>query len=166
VDVAWHHWTASPIGALLLCADARGAVTGVWFPGERHIPVGDLGRRDPGPFAALQDQLDQYFAGARRHFDVPTAAAGSAFQRAVWAELALVGFGRLATYREVAARLGRPGAARAVGQANARNPLGILVPCHRLLGSSGSLTGYGGGLPAKRWLIEHERRVVSGPGAG
>jgi methylated-DNA-[protein]-cysteine S-methyltransferase len=160
---AWHDRMATPIGVLLLCSDARGAITGVWFPGESHAPVGDLGRRDAGPFVELRSQLAEYFAGARQTFAVPTATVGTRFQRTVWAELGLIGFGRVTTYRDLAVRLGRPRAARAVGQAGARNPLGILVPCHRVLGAAGSLTGYGGGIGAKRWLIEHERQVGSGP---
>jgi methylated-DNA-[protein]-cysteine S-methyltransferase len=159
---AWHDRMTTPVGELVLGSDARGAITGVWFPGEVHAPA-DLGRRDGGPFTELRSQLDQYFAGTLRSFAVPTAAVGTPFQRMVWAELGRIGYGEVTTYRDLAIRLGRPRAARAVGQAGARNPLGILVPCHRVLGVAGGLTGYGGGLATKRWLIEHERQVGSGP---
>jgi methylated-DNA-[protein]-cysteine S-methyltransferase len=116
---------------------------------------------DAAWFAAARDQLDAYFAGELRAFDLPVALEGSAFFLAVWKAVRAIPFGQTRTYGEIAAQLGRPRAARAVGLANGRNPLPIVVPCHRLIGADGSLTGYGGGLARKRWLLEHEARLVT-----
>jgi methylated-DNA-[protein]-cysteine S-methyltransferase len=102
-------------------------------------------------------QLDEYFAGKRRSFDLPLAPRGTEFQREVWAVLRAIPFGTTWSYARVALRLGRPGAVRAVGAANGSNPIAIVIPCHRVVGSDGSLTGYGGGLPRKRWLLAHEK---------
>jgi methylated-DNA-[protein]-cysteine S-methyltransferase len=105
-------------------------------------------------------QLAEYFAGARRDFSVPLAPRGTGFQRLVWAELVKIPFGETRSYGELARALDRPSASRAVGAANGRNPLSILVPCHRVIAGSGALTGYAGGLDAKRWLLEHEARQL------
>jgi len=102
-------------------------------------------------------QLEEYFAGTRTVFELPVAPAGTAFQQRVWDELQRIGFGETVSYGELAARIGRPGSARAAGSANAANPVSIIIPCHRVIGTDGSLTGYGGGLEAKRRLLEHER---------
>jgi methylated-DNA-[protein]-cysteine S-methyltransferase len=101
-------------------------------------------------------QLSDYFAGRLQAFALPLSPGGTAFQRAVWDELVRIPYGTTASYGGVAARVGRPRAVRAVGAANGRNPLAIIVPCHRVIGSDGGLTGYGGGLPTKRWLLAHE----------
>ena len=114
--------------------------------------------RDAAVEAEAARQLQAWFAGARRTFDVPLGATGTPFQRAVWAALRAIPFGETRSYGALARAVGRPGAARAVGAANAQNPIAILVPCHRVTGSDGTLTGYGGGLPAKRWLLAHEAR--------
>jgi len=103
-------------------------------------------------------QLAEYFAGARRDFDVPLAPRGTGFQQRVWRELAKIPYGQTRSYGELARSLGRPTASRAVGAANGRNPISILVPCHRVVAGTGALTGYAGGLAAKRWLLEHEAR--------
>ena len=119
----------------------------------------------PGDHALHQEaqaQLRAWLAGERRDFDLPLAPEGTAFQRAVWAELEAIPFGETRTYGQIAARLGRASASRAVGAANGQNPLMIVVPCHRVIGSDGSLTGYAGGMPMKAWLLAHER----GSGAG
>lgn len=108
-------------------------------------------------------QLDAYFAGELREFDLPLHLAGTTFQRTVWAQLLLIPYGETRTYGELAGALGNPGASRAVGLANGRNPVGIIVPCHRVIGASGSLTGYGGGLDRKQRLLAFERGV---PGDG
>lgn len=111
-------------------------------------------------FGALRAQLGEYFAGARRAFELPLSGRGTQAQRAVWRALADIPFGEVQSYAELARAVGAPRSARAVGAANARNPLSIVVPCHRVIGSDGSLTGYAGGLEAKRWLLAHEARVA------
>ncbi len=112
------------------------------------------------PLAETQKQLDEYFAGSRRAFDLPlgvfTPAGGTEFQRSVWGELLRIPFGTTKSYGEIARALGRPGGARAVGLANHDNPIGVIIPCHRVIGADGSLTGYAGGLPMKRRLLELE----------
>ena len=108
-------------------------------------------------------QLEQYLAGRRREFSLPLRLEGTPFQLRVWRALADIPFATTVSYSELAARVGSPRASRAVGAANARNPLAIVLPCHRVVGSDGSLTGFGGGLPLKRWLLDHEARVVSAP---
>jgi methylated-DNA-[protein]-cysteine S-methyltransferase len=105
-------------------------------------------------------QLDDYFAGRRTSFDLPLDLQGTPFQQDAWRALAEIPFGETRTYAQQAGRLGRPSASRAVGAANGRNPLSIVLPCHRVVGSDGSLTGFAGGLETKRWLLEHERAVV------
>ncbi len=145
----------SPLGDLTICADALG-ITAVAFPEESQPAA------EPNPNALVRraaEQLAAYFAGRRTRFDLPLNAAGTAFQRRVWQALCTVPFGETASYGEIAAALGNPRASRAVGLANGRNPIAILVPCHRIIGSDGSLTGYGGGLDRKRWLLDHERRL-------
>ena len=143
----------TPIGPLLATADDAGAVTGLWFDRAPDAAWS----RDDCALAPLREQLDLYFAGALRRFDLPLAAPGTPWQRAVWDALLEVPFGQTMSYGALAARLGRPSACRAVGAANGRNPISVIVPCHRLIGSTGSLTGYGGGLERKAWLLEHER---------
>ena len=143
----------TPIGPLLAAADDEGRLCGLWF--DREPRPGWT--RDDAPFRGLRDQLDAYFGGDGHAFDLPIALVGTPWQRAVWEALAAIPYGTTVSYGQLARRLGRPAAARAVGAANGRNPLSIVVPCHRLVGASGSLTGYAGGLDRKRWLIAHER---------
>ena len=150
---------ASPVGDLLLIGDGEG-LTGLHMqegPGRVEPP----GRRRPQapPFAAAREQLAEYFAGRRTRFELPLAPRGTEFQRRVWEALENVRFGDTATYGELATRLGAPAAARAVGAANGRNPISIVIPCHRLVGSGGGLTGYGGGLDRKRFLLALEAGV-------
>lgn len=165
----------SPIGLLVLGADPRGRLTSLAVgdgprPDPRPCPPPQAspepGRQwragaDPTPATGVLDetarQLAEYFAGRRLVFTVPLALDGTPFQQAVWAALGTVEWGRTVTYGELAARVGRPGAARAVGHANARNPVAVIVPCHRVVGADGTLTGYGGGLDAKRLLLDLER---------
>ncbi len=123
---------------------------------ERAIVGGDADPRDDQKSRELSIQLAEYFAGVRREFEVDLAPEGSEFERRVWSELVRVPYGATVSYAELARRVGRPSAARAVGLANARNPLAIVVPCHRVIGADGSLTGYGGGLWRKRALLELE----------
>jgi methylated-DNA-[protein]-cysteine S-methyltransferase len=144
----------SPIGELMLCGDEH-ALTALHLPGRHAKPRPDW-RRDDARFADVARQLEQYFAGDRTTFDVELRPAGGEFEREVWAELVRIPYGQTASYGELAHRLGRPTAARAVGAANGRNPIAVIVPCHRVIGSDGSLTGYAGGLECKRALLDLE----------
>jgi methylated-DNA-[protein]-cysteine S-methyltransferase len=120
----------------------------------RSVPAG--ARHEPEAFGDVEAQLDAYFAGELTEFDVPLAPAGSGFQLAVWAALTRIPYGETASYGEVAAEVGRPDAVRAVGSTNGRNPIAVIIPCHRVIGADGTLVGYGGGLPRKRLLLELE----------
>lgn len=153
-----HAEIESPLGELLLTSDGE-ALTSARFTGQAHsVPLSPGSRRDPAaaPLAAAAAQLAAYFAGELRSFELPLAPQGSEFQRKVWAALRELPFGAITNYGALARRLGIASGARAVGSANARNPLAILVPCHRVVGASGALTGYAGGLERKRWLLTHE----------
>ena len=148
----------SPVGDLLLLArEDDQALAGLYLYGE---PQRDW-RRAEEPFATVHEQLDAYFAGELEAFDLPLAPAGTAFQLRVWDELQRIPFGETISYTRLADRIGNPRTVRAVGLANGRNPISIIVPCHRVIGADGSLVGYGGGLERKRWLLEHEA-VASG----
>jgi methylated-DNA-[protein]-cysteine S-methyltransferase len=147
----------SPIGQLTLISE-RDALTGLLLPDRRAPPPGTETPRDP-ILSAARAQLTEYFAGRRQDFDLPLAPAGTAFQRAVWNELVRIPFATTSSYGDIAARVGRPRAVRAVGAANGRNPIALIVPCHRVIGGDGRLTGYGGGLPTKHWLLSHESAV-------
>jgi methylated-DNA-[protein]-cysteine S-methyltransferase len=153
----------TPIGRLRLFAGDEGLV-GVWLPDAE-----DRVSRPP-PWAAVpaehhpvldsaREQLREYFAGERRVFDLPLSPRGTEMQRAVWRALCDIPYGATRSYGQVAAAVGRPTASRAVGAANGQNPIAIIVPCHRVIGANGSLTGYGGGLACKEWLLGHERRL-------
>ena len=153
--------TPSPLGKLLLTATPRG-LSGLWLTGEKHCP--DLApewQENPACFTAVTTQLEEYFSGTRQIFDLPLDASGTAFQQQAWAALQQIPYGTTLTYQQQATAMGRPAAVRAVGTANGRNPLSIIVPCHRVIGANGSLTGYGGGLPAKQWLLSHEATTWS-----
>lgn len=160
---------ASPIGTILLVSDESGALRALDF-GDYEARMARLLRLHYGAVElahgaapdATRRALDAYFAGDLGGLaSVATATGGSLFQRGVWAALRTVPAGATTTYGELAAKLGRPGASRAVGLANGANPIAVVVPCHRVIGANGALTGYGGGLPRKRWLIDHERRYAS-----
>jgi methylated-DNA-[protein]-cysteine S-methyltransferase len=142
----------SPLGEIAVAGDGD-AVTGLWFTPPPALL--DAERDDVG-FGRVARQLDEYFAGRRREFDVPVRLDGSPFERRVWREVRAIPYGQTASYGEIARRIGRPGAARAVGLANARNPVCVIVPCHRVVGADGSLTGYSGGLERKRALLTLE----------
>lgn len=146
----------SPVGPLLAAGDEN-ALHFLSFP-ARHKSFGPRPewRQSTALFADLRRQLAAYFAGELRCFDIPLRLSGTAFQNAVWRHLAEIPFGETRTYGEVAAALGRPTASRAVGAANGSNPLPILLPCHRVIGADGSLVGFGGGLPVKKYLLRHE----------
>jgi methylated-DNA-[protein]-cysteine S-methyltransferase len=155
---------ASPIGELVLTASDTGLI-GVYFPTSRHGPpplenadwVEDDGRRPASPILArARRQLEEYFAGTRTTFDVPLAPTGTPFEQRVWEALRAIPYGTTTSYGVLARQLGDPRATRAVGAANGRNPIPIIVPCHRVVGARGELTGFGGGIDRKRWLLEHE----------
>ncbi len=152
----------SPIGLLTLVA-ADGALAGLYMERHRHRPPSStFGERDAAPFGRAVQQLAEYFDGGRTTFDVPLELGGTAFQRTVWAALRGIPYGETVSYGELAGRIGRPTASRAVGLANGRNPVSIIVPCHRVVGSTGDLTGYGGGVERKRYLLDFEHRHAAG----
>lgn len=166
-----HVTIASPVGPLTLVA-CGGRLTGLYMDEQRHLPdwsrFGPAGDVASTPFGAAIEQLGRYFAGELTRFDLPIELAGTPFQRQVWAALLDIPYGQTATYGELAAGLGKPAASRAVGLANGKNPISIVVPCHRVIGSDGSLTGYGGGIDRKRFLLDLEQgaSVLSGVHSG
>jgi methylated-DNA-[protein]-cysteine S-methyltransferase len=150
----------SPLGPLLLLGDAR-SLAALYMLDHRHQPPLPAGcERNDAAFGEASAQLTAYFSGARTAFDVPLSARGTEFQRKVWQALCAIRYGETESYGQLARRIGNPSASRAVGLANGRNPISIIVPCHRVIGANGSLTGYGGGMERKQWLLEHERRVA------
>ncbi len=150
--MTWTVLDPTPVGPLLLTA-SDDALTGLWF-GVRPV-AGE--RYDAHPvLRAAAAQVREYFAGERRAFDLALAPEGTAFQRAVWEQLRLIPYGTTISYGELARRVGSPKASRAVGLANGRNPISIVVPCHRVIGANGALTGFGGGMDAKRTLLDLE----------
>jgi methylated-DNA-[protein]-cysteine S-methyltransferase len=144
----------SPVGDLLVRADSDGRLVELF---TRH----DGAAETTWPFEAITEQLDAYFAGEREDFALELAPHGTPFQLRVWDELTKIPYGETIPYSELARRLGNPKLVRAVGLANGRNPISIVIPCHRVIGADGSLVGYGGGLERKKWLLEHEA-VISG----
>ena len=152
----------SPIGDLLIVGAHDGefgsfAVTGVFMTGQKYEPFVDpLWVRDATPFGDAEKQLTAYFAGELTAFELPMVFVGSEFQRSVWAALRDIPFGTTQTYGQIADRVADRSKTRAVAAAIGRNPIGIVVPCHRVIGADGSLTGYAGGLERKRWLLDHE----------
>ena len=154
----------TPVGTLTLVASDRGLRAVVW-PKSLRKGTGVNGRPHRNPdhpiLKTTARQLDEYFSGERSTFDIPLDLEGTRFQVAAWRSLAQIPFGSTTTYGRQAAGLGIPTAARAVGAANGANPVCIVLPCHRVIGSNGSLTGFGGGLPVKQWLLDHEARVLA-----
>ncbi len=153
-ETVYYTQLASPLGSLLLTSDGE-RLTGIHFP-QHQGAAQAAWRRDAKRLAEACRQLRAYFAGELRDFDLPLAMAGSAFERRVWKALCQIPYGKTVSYGSIAARIKQPKACRAVGLANGRNPIPIVVPCHRVIGANGSLTGYGGGLDTKRWLLELE----------
>ena len=152
-----YQYIDSPVDPLLLAADERGLQL-IEFHTPRH-PMSRLADWSEGDNAVLQatrTQLQEYFSGARQQFDLPLAPQGTPFQQEVWHTLATIPYGETISYAQLAQRVGKPTAMRAVGAANGRNPLPIVLPCHRVIGADGSLTGFGGGLPTKQFLLELE----------
>lgn len=149
----------SPVGELTLVADDKGLAAILWENDKAdRVRLGVLSEKADHPvLVETERQLGQYFAGERRTFDVPLSFAGTDFQKRVWTALLAIPFGETRSYGEIAHQLGTPGASRAVGAANGRNPISIIAPCHRVVGSAGQLTGFAGGLEAKAFLLELER---------
>jgi methylated-DNA-[protein]-cysteine S-methyltransferase len=157
-----HTIVDSPCGPLTLVAEDD-ALCGLYMVEQRHRPDElTFGSRSPHAaiFARAEAELKEYWAGERRVFEVPLGFVGTPFQRLVWSALREIPYGSTTSYGELADRLGRPAASRAVGLANGKNPVGIIVPCHRVVGSNGSLTGYGGGLERKRYLLHFEQGTL------
>lgn len=156
-------WTTitSPIGRLLLVGDER-ALHGLYMlDGPRPLAIAPTWIEDEAPFAAAIAQLGEYFAGERTEFDVAVELRGTPFQRRVWSALRDIPYGRTISYGELALRIDQPSAVRAVGLANGRNPVSVIVPCHRVIGADGTLTGYGGGVERKRLLLELEQQAAT-----
>jgi len=162
--MATHAVIDSVVGPLTVVAH-EGEIVGLYMDLQRHRPADDmlgeldLRARRAEPFKTAADQLGAYFAGTLTRFTLPLAPRGSVFQQRVWAGLHDIPYGDTESYGGLAERIGSPGAARAVGLANGKNPIGIIIPCHRVVGSDGSLTGYGGGIDRKRQLLDLERAV-------
>jgi methylated-DNA-[protein]-cysteine S-methyltransferase len=154
-DEVGYTYLASPLGKLLLTSDGDG-LTGIQFPRHQPSPLPAHWKRDPQRLDEACRQLRAYFAGELRDFDLSLAMGGSPFERRVWSALRRVPYGKTVSYGQIAAGIGQPKACRAVGLANGKNPIPIVVPCHRVIGADGSLAGYGGGLDTKRWLLELE----------
>ncbi|MFK4071477.1 methylated-DNA--[protein]-cysteine S-methyltransferase [Streptomyces sp. NPDC029674] len=156
-----HTLIDSPYGPLTLVATG-GVLSGLYMTEQRHRPPEEtFGDRDPAPFREAISQLEAYFSGELTEFDVPLRLDGTPFQRTVWRALQQIPYGETRTYGELAEALGKPNASRAVGLANGKNPIGVIVPCHRVIGANGSLTGYGGGLDRKQRLLAFEGGSVS-----
>jgi methylated-DNA-[protein]-cysteine S-methyltransferase len=147
----------TPVGPLAVTKSSEGAITQIRFFGDAE----DSWQRDDSAFDDVESQLGEYFEGRRRHFELPLAPTGTPFQQEVWRQLSLIPYGETRSYLDVANAIGKPAACRAVGAANGANPLPIVVPCHRVIGANGSLTGFGGGLDVKRQLLGMEARNAS-----
>jgi len=161
-DSTVYSFYSSPVGPLLLTwdDDALTGLTMARHAGKETSRPEPRWRRDDAALQTVRDQLRAFFAGELRTFELPLRMAGTPFQRLVWEGLLGIPFGETMSYAELARRIGRSGASRAVGAANGRNPISIVVPCHRVIGADGTLTGYGGGLDRKEWLLRHEARVL------
>jgi methylated-DNA-[protein]-cysteine S-methyltransferase len=161
-----HTLIDSPYGPLTLVA-TEGTLSGLYMTEQRHRPPEEsFGDRDAGPFGETISQLEAYFAGELTEFDLPMRLDGTPFQRTVWQQLQLIPYGETRTYGELADALGKPNASRAVGLANGKNPIGVIIPCHRVIGAGGSLTGYGGGLDRKQRLLVFEGAAPGGAVTG
>ncbi len=160
-SMIFYDYIETPIGTLMVAGDGH-ALMRIDLPEARHpLPIPDDWHRNREKLLPARSQFDAYFAGSLRDFDLPLSPAGTPFQKSVWQALRGIDYGETISYAELARRIGNPRAVRAVGMANGTNPLSIIVPCHRVIGADGSLTGYGGGLPAKKFLLDLERRHAS-----
>ncbi|HYM34302.1 MAG TPA: methylated-DNA--[protein]-cysteine S-methyltransferase [Steroidobacteraceae bacterium] len=156
MNACYYSKLESPVGPLLLLGDGE-SLTGLRMRKQKYASdVPEDCKRDDDKFRDAREQLTAYFAGKLRVFDLPLAPEGTSFQKLVWQALLDIPFGATESYGALAKRIGHDQGARAVGLANGHNPIGIIIPCHRVIGSDGSLTGYGGGLDRKQWLLEHE----------
>jgi methylated-DNA-[protein]-cysteine S-methyltransferase len=160
MNVMVYDFLQTPIGKLMLAQDESGLCHVDFESGRYPTSIADDWRRDPNGLRDVKDQLNAYFAGELIDFDLPLAPRGSDFQRRVWDALVQIPYGATTSYGAIARDLGDPTASRAVGAANGRNPIPIIVPCHRVIGADGTLTGFGGGLPVKRFLLDHEQRFA------
>jgi methylated-DNA-[protein]-cysteine S-methyltransferase len=154
----------SPIGRLLLTSDGE-SLTGLYMGAPSKSPeLGSDWLEEPngGPLPKAARQLEEYFAGKRKVFDLPLKMHGTEFQKRVWLQLTKIPFGETWSYGQLAKTLDNPNGSRAVGLANGRNPIAVIVPCHRVIGADGSLTGFGGGIPRKQWLLTHEGLPANG----
>lgn len=157
----YYSYIDGPLGRMFVQGDGH-FVTGLFMPQHKRWRGPQASWQPSGaPFKAVREQLVEYFAGERQQFDVPLKLAGTQFQQRVWQELMKIPFGTTITYAELAQRVGNPNASRAVGHANGRNPISIIVPCHRVIGAAGKLTGYAGGLNKKQWLLDWEHRAIA-----
>ncbi len=150
----------SPLGELLLAGDGAVLHRLDMREGRRPVRIAEGWKREDDAFADVRAQLDEYFDGTRRDFDIQLALSGNPFERRVWEALLEIPYGQTVSYGHLAGRIGKPNAARAVGLANGRNPVAVIVPCHRVIGADGTLTGYGGGLERKRLLLDLEAGVL------
>ena len=153
----------SPVGELTLVASAKGLAAILWEGDDpARVPLGTMVEAADDPLLCeAARQIDRYFAGELKAFDLPLDFRGTDFQKSVWAALLTIPFGETRSYGQIARELGRPSASRAVGAANGRNPISIIAPCHRVVGANGALTGFAGGLAAKTYLLDHERRCAA-----
>jgi len=159
--VTYYSYVDCPLGRLMVQGDGH-FLTGLYLPDHKGWRGPDRSwQQSDAPFAIVRKQLAEYFAGARQRFDVPLKLAGTPFQQRVWQELVRIPFGATINYSQLAERIGSPAASRAVGHANGRNPISIIVPCHRVIGAKGSLTGYAGGIDKKQWLLTWEGRGMA-----
>lgn len=153
----YYSYVDSPLGRMIVQGDGL-FVTGLFMPHHKGWRGPDASWQEfDAPFNTVREQLAEYFAGKRQQFDVPLKLFGTPFQQRVWRELVRIPFGTTITYAQLALRVGKPTASRAVGHANGRNPISIIVPCHRVIGANGKLTGYAGGVDKKQWLLAWER---------
>jgi methylated-DNA-[protein]-cysteine S-methyltransferase len=148
----------SPLGLLLVTGDEDGLTALYLSTGRHSVQTPNGAHRDDAALADVREQMDEYFGGRRMDFDLRLNPHGTPFQLKVWQALRTIPYGVTASYGQQAKAIGDPGSSRAVGLANGRNPISIIVPCHRVIGADGSLTGYGGGIAAKRWLLDHEAK--------
>ena len=161
----YYAWIESPLCKLLLTSDGR-SLTGLYLKGQKYFPTEIQHWTEASqvnPLAQARQQLSEYFAGQRQTFDLPLNPSGTDFQQQVWQCLQQIPFGTTCSYGTLAQMLGNPSASRAVGAANGRNPISIIVPCHRVVAANRQLTGYAGGLDRKRWLLQHEQSYIADP---
>jgi len=161
VNAVFYNWYDSPVGRLLLAGSPSGLSFVSFSRGKHAVPVRADWIEDRKAFTSVIEQLEEYFVGKRRRFELVLRPQGSQFQLAVWTELQSISYGETISYTDLALRIGKPKAVRAVGAANGANPIPIIIPCHRVIGSNGSLTGFGGGLPIKKRLLELESRQLT-----